>query len=108
MANTPQYRAVLNQLRKLTSRLEQKGNAEAKRDLLLSLQEQTWVGGIDNPNVADLIRSVLDRIRSDVTQYEVFIGMLNEIPQVEDIVKDMTGIIASFIHVYSRDHKCCQ
>ena len=93
MANTPQYRAVLKQLKTLTNRLEQKGNAEAKGDLLLMLQTKHWVGHINDPKAADLIYSALNRIKTDVTQYEVFIGMLKEIPQVEDIVKDMTGII---------------
>ena len=92
MATTPQYQAVLNQLLNLNDRLEEEANVEAKGKLLLMLQMKTWVGKIKDPKVADLIRAVLNRIKTDVKQYEVFIGMLDQIPQVADIVQKMKGI----------------
>ena len=92
MANTQQYQAVLKQLMDLTERLEEEGNAEAKRNLLILLQTENWVGNIRDPKADGLIRVALNRIKTDVKQYEVFIKVLNKIPVVADIVNKMTGI----------------
>lgn len=80
-----EYRAVLVNLGSIIETL--KANKSATDTLCLKCKERAWVGIADDLSPDGLMNVVLNRIKEDVSQYDVFMEFLGSIPGL-DLVKD--------------------
>ena len=93
---TPQYVAVQKNLSTLAGNL---ANGTACGDLLRKFKEVPWIGPNATSHADSLIGVALNRISNSVKNYELFIKMLQDIPEMEDSV---TNILSKLhLHVSS-------
>ena len=88
--DTPQYKAVLENIGNITHHLQ--GNEDAKEDLRLEYIKHEWLAKHASPKASALVEMALGRIELDVDEYEVFIKILKEIAGMGLIVGKLTGI----------------
>ena len=88
---SPQYKAVLSHLEKLTTTLTVTPGAESS--LLLKFQELSWLAIGAVATAQELVTLALNRIETDVRDYEVFINMLKDTAGMEQVVKMIVGIL---------------
>ena len=89
--DSPQYKAVLGQLRALGDAL--KITPDAQSSLQQEFQMKSWLSiTVTSPASADqLIRTALTRIANDVKDYDVFIGMLQGVTGIKHIADKITS-----------------
>ena len=85
---TPQYVAVRENLSTLAGNL---ANGTAHGDLLRKFKEVPWIGQNATPDPDGLIKVALNRISNNVKSYELFVKMLQDIPEMEDSVTKILG-----------------
>ena len=88
---SPQYKAVLSHLEKLTTTLTVTPGSEGS--LLLKFQELSWLAIGAVATAQELVTLALNRIETDVRDYEVFINMLKDTAGMEQVVKMIAGIL---------------
>ena len=95
---TPQYVAVRKNLSTLTGNLD---NGTAYGDLRTKFIEEPWIGpkAYSKPDPDGLIGVALDRIKNNVKNYELFINMLQDIPEMDESVTKILGKLQ--LHVSS-------
>ena len=86
---TPQYKCVQENYPRLTDHL--RINAQTKVQLFGLFIAKGWCDAGNCPSENVLINIVLNRIKDKSTEYGVFISMLEQIPSMENIVKDLKG-----------------
>ena len=84
-----QYNVVLKQLQALTERLQLSKEEET---LLQKFKMEKWIAGGATATANELVLLALDRIKNQVTDYDVFIRMLKSMPGVKSIADQMTGM----------------
>ena len=89
MDDASPHSVVLKKLEVLTERLE---CAKAVEPLLQKFKMETWIGFRATATANELVVLALDRIKNQVTDYDVFIRMLKSTPGVEPIADQMIGI----------------
>ena len=95
-----QYKAVLKKLQALTERLEQ---AKEVDTLLQKFKIEEWMASGATATANELVLLALDRIKNKVTDYDVFVGMLDSMPGVRSIAEQMIGINCTFNNVSKRE-----
>ena len=86
---SPQYRAVLQYKDQLARSLANGPD----QHLLNQFKIRGWLGPGADVSAPEMIDEALTRIRSDVSNYEIFIGMLSDHSRVKDIVDAITGMV---------------
>ena len=86
---SPQYDVVLKKLEELTERLQ---FAKEVGTLLQKFKTREWIALGATATANELVLLALDRIKNQVTDYDVFIRMLNSMPGVKPIADQMTGM----------------
>ena len=69
------------------------------RHMVIKFKEVPWIGQNATPDPDGLIRVALDRISNNVKNYELFLKMLQDIPEMEDPVTKILGKLQ--LHVSS-------
>ena len=88
MDDTSPHSVVLKKLEVLTERLH---CAKAVEPLLQKFQIKKWIGLSATATAHELVLLALNRIKNQVTDYDVFIMMLKNTPGVEPIADQMIG-----------------
>ena len=86
---SPQYDVVLKKLEALTERLQRAKEVET---LLQKFKTEEWIALGVTATANELVLLALDRIKTQVTDYDVFIRMLKSMPGVKPIADQMTGM----------------
>ena len=86
---TPQYQAVLKNWGSLADSLLTSDNARS--NLLRKFRSQPWISPTAAPDADGLIQVALKRILHDKKNYEVFVDMLEDIPEIEESLQKMTS-----------------
>ena len=81
--------AVLKKLQVLTERLQLTKQVEP---LLQKFKMEKWIALGATATANELVELALDRIKNQVTDYDVFIRMLKSMPGVEPIAVQMIGM----------------
>ena len=89
LSQSPQYRAVLQYKDQLARSLANGPD----QHLLNQFKIRGWLGPGADVSAPEMIDEALTRIRSDVSNYEIFIGMLPDHSRVKAIVDALTGIV---------------
>ena len=78
--------------------------------LLSKFKEKGWVTGPGpDPDVRGMINIALKRISSNVSHYNTFIGMLQDIPQAKNVMEAMRGMYSiTLVLRLLRDHWECE
>ena len=87
-ASSLQYNVVLKKLEVLTERLQRAKEVET---LLQKFKMEKWIADGATATANELVLLALDRIKNQVTDYDVFIRMLKSMPGVKSIADQMTG-----------------
>ena len=85
----PQYNVVLKKLQMLTERLQYAKEVET---LLQKFEMEKWIAVGTAATANDLVKLALSRIKDQVTDYDVFIRMLKNMPGVKSIADQMIGV----------------
>ena len=80
---------VLKKLEALTERLQRAKEVET---LLQKFKMEEWIAEGATATANELVLLALDRIKDQVTDYDVFIRMLKSMPGVKSIAYQMIGI----------------
>ena len=88
-SQSPQYRAVLQYKDQLARSLANGPD----QHLLNQFKIRGWLGPGADDSAPEMIDEALTRIRSDVSNYEIFMGMLPDHSRVKDIVDAITGML---------------
>ena len=88
-ATTAQYNVVLKNLGVLTERLQ---HAKQIKTLLSKFKMEKWIASGAKARANELVELALNRIKTQVTDYDMFITMLKSMPGVKSIADQMTGI----------------
>ena len=99
--NSPQYNVVKKKLQALTERLQLSKEEET---LLQKFKMEEWIADSATVTANELVLLALNRIKNQVTDYDVFIRMLKSMPGVKSIADQMTGI---YVCVYIRIYDVC-
>ena len=91
--DSPQYKAVLEQLRALVDAL--KANPDAQSSLQQEFRMKSWLSIGPHTSTDQLIYTALNRIANDVEQYDVFIGMLQSITEMKHMADKITSKLKS-------------
>ena len=94
---SPQYNVVLKKLEVLTERLQRAKEVET---LLQKFKMEKWIADGATATANELVLLALDRIKNQVTDYDVFIKMLRSMPGVKSIADQMTGM---YVHMCVHD-----
>ena len=86
--DTPQYNVVLENLESLTERLQ---HAKEVETLLQKFIMQKWIANKSTATANELVLLALNRIKNQVTDYDVFITMLKDMPGVKSIADQITS-----------------
>ena len=87
--SSPQYNMVLKNLKVLTERLQR---AKEVKTLLQEFKMEKWIADGATATANELVLLALDRIKNQVTDYDVFIRMLRSMPGVKSLADQMTGM----------------
>ena len=87
-SQSPQYRAVLQYKDQLARSLANGPD----QHLLNQFKIRGWLGPGADVSAPEMIDEALTRIRSDVSNYEIFLGMLPDHSRVKAIVDVITGM----------------
>ena len=85
----PQYDVVLEKLEELTECLQFTKEVET---LLQKFKTQKWIALGTTATANELVLLALNRIKRQVTDYDVFIRMLKSMPGVKPISDQMMGM----------------
>ena len=85
---SPQYNVVLKKLQVLTECLQ---HTKVEETLLQKFKMQRWIAVGATATANELVELALNRIKNQVADYDVFIGMLKSMPGVESIADQMIG-----------------
>ncbi|CAI8056553.1 hypothetical protein GBAR_LOCUS30811 [Geodia barretti] len=85
-----QCQAVLRNKQKLVDTL--RSTADAEESLLTAFQIKNWLGGIVKAEAMPLITQAINQIKLEEKNYEVFIGMLQDIPGMNVVIKLITDM----------------
>ena len=85
-----EYKKVLSNLPNIIDTL--RANKGAASSLCLKLQAESWIAPIEDPSPKDLMKIVLNRIRSDARQFHVFKRFLDEIPGLGLISRQLEAV----------------
>ena len=88
---------VLKKLQLLTERLQLTKEVEP---LLQKFKMEKWIALGAKATANELVELALDRIKNQVTDYDVFIRMLKSMPGVEPIAHQMIGTHCYIISVH--------
>ena len=88
---------VLKKLQLLTERLQLTKEVEP---LLQKFKMEKWIALEASATANELVLLALNRIKSEVTDYDVFIRMLKSMPGVEPIAVQMIGTHSYIISVH--------
>ena len=86
---SPQHNVVLKKLEALTERLQRAKEVET---LLQKFKMEEWIAEGAAATANELVLLALDRIKNQVTDYDVFIRMLKSMPGVKPIADQMMGM----------------
>ena len=93
--NSPEYTAVQVSLLDLTGHLD--SNEGAKTDLTRHFKSKGWLTPVAQPTSDALIALVLEKIRVTPSEYDSFVGMLEEVVGSENIVQRLRGKCTLYI-----------
>ena len=82
--DTPQYRAVLDNLDRLVRNI--RGLPEAENHLQRQFREKEWIDITSQVNADELTSLALTKIEMNAENYKVFIDMLNSVTGLQEIV----------------------
>ena len=68
-----------------------RSTADAEESLLTAFQIKNWLGGIVKAEAMPLITQAINQMKLEAKNYEVFIGMLQDIPGMNVVIKLITG-----------------
>ena len=88
MGGSRQYDVVLKKLQTLTDSLQA---ANEVQTLLQKFKMEEWIARGATATANDLVLLALNRIQNQVTDYDVFIGMLKSMPGVKLLAEQMIG-----------------
>ena len=88
-ANSPQYKTVLQSWNILVKRLK---SAKVETELLRQFYIKKWLDTSDESDADGMIKLALNKIETDIKNYEVFIEMLTAVTPLKDIVESMTSM----------------
>ena len=88
------HAVVLKKLQVLTERLQ---FAKEVEPLLQKFKMAKWIALGATATANELVELALDRIKNQVTDYDVFIRMLKSMPGVEPIAVQMIGTQSQYI-----------
>ena len=91
------HAVVLKKLQLLTERLQL---AKEVQPLLQKFKMEKWIALGATATANELVELALDRIKNQVTDYDVFIRMLKSMPGVEPIAVQMIGTHCYIISVH--------
>ena len=102
-ANSSQYNTVLQSWNILVKRLK---SAKVETELLRQFYIKQWLDTSDESDADGMIRLALNKIETDVKNYEVFIEMLTAVTPLKDIVESMTSMYHAGI-ITIATFQCC-
>ena len=86
--DTPQYNVVLENSEVLIERLQV---AKEVKTLLWKFKMEKWIANRATATANELVELALNRIKDQVTDYDVFIRMLKDMPGVKSIADQITS-----------------
>ena len=93
--DTPQYRAVLDNLVILVKAIEATpGSLENLRTEFIA---KSWFGPTAKPNANDLAKLVLNKIETNVKNYDMFTEILSSVTGMKQIVDIIKGLLCLLI-----------
>ena len=85
-----EYQCVLHNLDNIATQLE--ALPAAKDRLTRKFKSKEWLGLTAKPTEEELVTVALVRIQQDSSQYGEFVHMFQDIPEMDLLVKTLTGI----------------
>lgn len=89
--DTPEYKSVKENLCDITDALQ--CNQPASKKLKQKFKEEGWLESYGELKDDEISTLVLNRIKSNVSQFEVFISMLKDIAGMDLVVSKLNGMI---------------
>ena len=83
-----EYNVVLENLELLTERIQR---AKREETLLQKFKMERWIAGGATATANDLVLLALNRIKEQITDYDIFIRMLKDMPGVKSIANQITS-----------------
>ena len=96
--SSPQYKMVLNNKGTIVEAL--KLTPGAREVLVTKFQEEEWLSITEDPTEEKLVNTVLGRIKRNPANLTTFIGMLNDVTGLDQIVETLEGGKQDYICVY--------
>ena len=97
------HAVVLKKLHLLTERLQLTKEVEP---LLQKFKMEKWIALEASATANELVLLALNRIKSEITDYDVFIRMLKSMPGVEPIALQMIGTHCYCTLLHRFGHTC--
>ena len=89
--DTREYQSVLAGFDTITDHL--RVNRASQRSLTIAYKQKSWIQLGEEPGPDRLVEITLNRIERDVSEYYVFMTMLDDIVGMDLVVKEIEGIV---------------